>query len=104
MTTPQTVVCRLCLGQNRPQELSRDADGHLTDVCLVCRQKELQAVLAQVAAILGPETVIDQSTIDPNSEITQEITVGTISKAVEVLLCGHRTTCWCSNCHYCEDV
>jgi len=78
-------------------ELSRSGSGQVTDICLVCRERELRAVLAQVEAILAPETVIDQSTIQSSNEITVEVDL-------KILQCGHPTTCWCSNCHYCEDL
>jgi hypothetical protein len=88
-------MCCLCFESKRLEELSQDADGHLTDVCLVCRQKELQAILAQVAAILAPEAVIDQSTIRPNNEITQEV-------VVYMRRCGHSSVRWWGDCPDCE--
>lgn len=91
------VICRLCSDEKLVAELSRGIDGYLTDVCLVCLQRELQVILTQVAAILEPQTQIDQSTIRTDNEITQEVDL-------KVLSCGHASTCWCPICHYCEDV
>ena len=96
MTTPPMAVCSLCFESNRLEELSRDADGHLTNICLVCRQKELQIILAQVAAILKSGNWVDETARQDN-EVTIEVNL-------QVLPCGHRTTCWCSRCHTCEDV
>lgn len=76
-------------------ELSRSTSGEITDVCLVCRERELRAVLAQVEAILS----IDNQLANPknsDSEITQEV--------LRALPCGHFSTCWCKSCHVCEDV
>jgi hypothetical protein len=80
MTTPwpafdsetQTVLCCLCFESKRLDELSRDADGDLTDVCLVCRQKELQAVLAQIVVILATDDQLVDSQRS-NCETTQVI-------------------------------
>ena len=91
------VICRLCSDEKLVAELSRDADGYLTDVCLVCRQKELQAILVQVAAILEPHGQVVK--VDPlaSNETTQEV-------VMEKLPCGHVSTCWCFTCHFCEDI
>lgn len=79
-------------------ELSRSTSGHITDVCLVCRERELRAVLAQVEAILS----LDNQLANPkhsDSEITMEV-------ARKFYPCGHVDdgTCWCLRCHFCEDV
>jgi hypothetical protein len=92
----QTVMCCLCFESKAVQELSKDVDGNLTDVCLVCRQKELQAVLTQVAVILSEEVRIEQSTTQSNSEITQGVVI--YSRR-----CGHVTVKWWEPCSVCEE-
>lgn len=72
MTTPRAVICRLCMDTKALSELSRSASGHITDVCLVCRERELRAVLAQVEAILAND---DQAAYHrySDNEITVEV-------------------------------
>ena len=89
------IWCVLCYEPKSPVEFSRDADGHLTTVCLVCRQKELQAVVEHLAAILGRLT--EDKPAPSENEITQEVVIKTHP-------CGHIRDCWCLTCHICEDV
>lgn len=95
MSIPQSIICRLCFETKALSELSRSANGHITDVCLVCRERELRAVLAQVEAILS----LDNQLADPkhpDSELTQKVTL-------KFFECGHVDDgCWCLRCHICH--
>lgn len=92
MTTPRAMICRLCMDTKALSELSRDVSGQVSDICLVCRERELRAVLAQVEAIL--------SLSFPNHP-DNEITVEVVRKT---LVCGHvdHENCWCGSCHVCH--
>jgi hypothetical protein len=72
VTAPRAVICRLCMETKALSELSRSASGHVTDVCLVCRERELRAVLAQVEAILAIDDQLANPK-HPDDEITQVI-------------------------------
>jgi hypothetical protein len=101
MTAPRAVICRLCFETKALSELSRSASGDITDVCLVCREKELRAVLAQVEAILTTDDqfVDSKHPKNPDNEITVETVV-----VKHCYWCAHQIECWCGRCHYCEDV
>lgn len=95
MIVPRAVICRLCFDTKALSELSRSTSGHITDVCLVCRESELRAVLAQVEAILA----IDDQLANPKHS-DSEITLEVVRKAYP---CGHVDDgCWCLRCHICE--
>lgn len=72
MITPRAIICRLCFDTKALSELSRSASGHVTDVCLVCRERELRAVLAQVEAILSHDNQLANPK-HSDSEITLEV-------------------------------
>lgn len=72
MRNPRAVICRLCMETKALSELSRSADGHITDVCLVCRERELRAVLAQIEAILAFDAYLAGPTYR-DGDITQEL-------------------------------
>lgn len=91
------MICRLCFDTKALSELSRTTSGHITDVCLVCRERELRAVLAQVEAILALDDRLANPR-HPDGEETQTIQRKNFD-------CGHIDDgCWCLCCHYCEDV
>jgi len=76
------------------EELSRSASGQITDICLVCRESELRAVLAQVEAILAMDNQL-ASPRYPDSELTKEVTL-------KFFECGHVDDgCWRLRCHVC---
>jgi hypothetical protein len=79
--TPRAVICRLCFETKALSELSRSASGVITDICLVCRESELRAVLAQVESILSMDAQLARPK-HPDNEITVEVVV----KKYE---CGH---------------
>lgn len=92
---PSAVICKLCLESKWMSELSTTSDGHYTDVCLTCFQRETRAIVAQLEAIMGLTLVVKPKTSD--NEITQEVTL-------KVCECGYVIDCWCKRCHICEDV
>lgn len=98
MTVPRAVICRLCMDTKALSELSRSAGGQVTDICLVCRERELRAVLAQVEAILAIDNQLANPK-HPDTELTVEVKRKTF-------LCGciDDGSCWCNRCHFCEDV
>lgn len=97
MATPRAIICRLCFETKALSELSRAASGHITDVCLVCRESELRAVLAQVEAILRVDSQL-ASPRHSDNEITLEV-------ARKFYPCGHVDDgCWCLSCHVCKGI
>lgn len=95
MTTPRAVICRLCFETKALSELSRSASGHITDVCLVCRERELRAVLVKVEAILANDSQLANPKHSDN-----EITLEVVRKLHD---CGHVDDgCWCLRCHICK--
>lgn len=95
MAIPRAIICRLCYESKALSELSRAPDGAITDVCLVCRERELRAVLAQVEAILATDDRLANPR-HPDGETTQVI-------QRETFECGHVDDgCWCLRCHVCD--
>lgn len=97
MTAPRAIICRLCFETKALSELSRAPSGHITDVCLVCRERELRAVLAQVEAILSLDDQLAKPK-HPDNEITLEV----VRRFHD---CGHVDDgCWCLRCHVCDPM
>lgn len=97
MNAPRAIICRLCMEAKALSELSRSANGQVTDICLVCRERELRAVLAQVEAILS----LDHQLAHPkysDGELTKEV-------KLKFFECGHVDDgCWCLRCHVCDPM
>jgi len=91
----KAVICRLCRESKWASELSRTADGHYTDICLTCFQKEALAIVVQLETIMG--LAIGPTPKTTGNEITQEVTLRFCG-------CGTVMDCWCNRCHICEDV
>lgn len=94
MTAPRAVICRLCMDTKALSELSRSASGDITDICLVCRERELRAVLAQVEALLAADEMFVRPKYS-DDEITQEVVLKICEHGYVVD--GRR-----NRCHYCE--
>lgn len=78
-------------------ELAVTSDGHYTSVCLTCWQREVQAIVSSLEAIMGLTVIEKPKPVTTDNEITQEVTL-------RVCECGYVIDCWCNRCHICEDV
>ncbi len=69
---PRAVICRLCFETKALGELSRLPTGEISDICLVCRESELRAVLSLLETILAVDDQLANPRY-PDNEITQEL-------------------------------